>query len=59
MVRVTYQDYESTFLELMQKDNPIAIHQWNCKVLSSETLMVKNDLSPETMEEVFDLKVYL
>lgn len=59
MVRVTYQDYESTFLELMQKDNSVAIHQWNCKVLSSETLMVKNDLSPETMEEVFDLKVYL
>lgn len=59
MVRVTYQDYESTFLELMQKDNSVAIHQWNIKVLSSETLMVKNDLSPETMEEVFDLKVYL
>ena len=26
---VSYQDYKSTLLELLQKDNSVTIHQWN------------------------------
>ena len=89
-MRVTYRDYKSTFLELLQKDNSVTIHQPNLqvleavasapvfscefceiskntflhrtplvaasKVLTTEVFKAKNDLSPESMKEVFELK---
>ena len=53
-LRVTYQDYQSTFLQLLQKDNSVAIHQRNLQVLATEIFKAKNDLSPEIMKEVFE-----
>ena len=55
-LRVTYQDYKSTFLHVSQKDNPVTIHQRNLQVLATEIFKVKNDQSPEIMKEVFELK---
>ena len=43
-LRVTYQDYKSTFLKLLEKDNSVTIHQRNLKVLASEIFNAKNDL---------------
>ena len=54
--RVTYQDYKSTFFQLLQKDNSVIIHQQNLQVLAIEIFKAKNDLSPEIMKEVFELK---
>ena len=34
-LRVTYQDYQSTFLQLLQKDNSVTIHQRNLQVLAT------------------------
>ena len=36
-LRVTYQDYISTFLELLQEDNSVTIHQRNLQVLATES----------------------
>ena len=55
-VSVTYQNYKSTFLQLLQKDNSVAIHQRNLKVLATEIFRAKNDLSPEIIKKVFELK---
>ena len=55
-LRVTYQDYKSTFLQLLQKNNSVTIHQRNFQVLVTEIFRAKNDLSPEVMKEVFELK---
>ena len=55
-LRVTYHDYKSTCLELLQKGNSLTIHQRNLQFLLTETFMAKNDLSPEIMKEVFELK---
>ena len=55
-LRVAYQDYKSTFLELLQKDNSVTIHQRNLKALVTEIFKGKNHLSPEIMKEVFELK---
>ena len=52
-----YQDYRSTFLQLLHKDNSVTIYQRNLKVLVTEIFEGKNDLSPEIMKEVFKLKV--
>ena len=54
--RVTYQDYQSTFLQLLQKDNSVTILQRNLQVLATEIFKAKNDLSPEIVKEVFELK---
>ena len=48
-LRVTYQDYQSTFLQLLQKDNSVTIHQRNLQVGSTEIFKTKNDLSPEIL----------
>ena len=55
-LRVTYQDYQFTFLLLLKKDNSVTIHQRNLQVLVTEIFKAKNDLSPEIMKEVFELK---
>ena len=55
-LRVTYQDYKSTFLGLLQRDNSATIHQDNLQVLATEIFSAKNDLSPEIMKGVFELK---
>ena len=49
---VTYQDYQSTFLQLLQKDNSVTIHQRNVHVLATDIFKAKNDLSSEVMKEV-------
>ena len=43
------------FLQLLQKDNSVAIHQRNLQVLATEIFKAKNDLSPEIMKEAFEL----
>ena len=47
-LRVTYHDYESMFLELLQKDNFVTI-QSNLQVLATDVFKAKNDLSPKIM----------
>ena len=55
-LRVIYQGWRSTFLQLLRKDNFVTIHQQNLQVLATEIFKEKNDLSPEIMKEVFELK---
>ena len=42
-LRVTYQDYQSTFLQLLQKDNSVTIHQIikKLQVLATEIFKAK------------------
>ena len=44
------------FLQLLQKDNSVTIHQLIFQVLATEIFKAKNDLSPEIMKKVFELK---
>ena len=46
----------SLFLQLLQKDNSVTIHQQNLQVLASEIFKAKNDLSPEIMKGLYELK---
>ena len=55
-LRVTYQNYQSTFFKLLQKYNSVTIGQRNLQVLATEIFKAKNDLSREIMKEVFELK---
>ena len=52
-LRVTYQDYNFAFIEILQKNNSLTIHQWNLQVLATDIYKGKNDSSPEIMKEFF------
>ena len=49
-LRIIYQDYASSFTELLGKDNSTTIHNRNMQLLATE---VKNGLSPPFMNEIF------
>ena len=55
-LRVVYNDYNSTFAELLDQDGSFTIHERNIQTLAIEIFRVIKGLSPEIMKEVFPLK---
>ena len=55
-LRIVYSDNESTFEDLLKKDNSVSIHHKNIRLLGIELYIVKNNLSTHLMSEVFNLK---
>ena len=51
-----YQNTNLSFSEALELENVVTIHQRNLKVLVTEILKVKNNLSPEIMKQVFDFQ---
>ena len=45
-LRIVYQDYASSFTELLEKDNSTTINNRNIQLLATELFKVKNGLSP-------------
>ena len=52
-LRIVYQDYASSFTELLEKDNSTTIHNRNIQLLATELFKVKNGLSPPFMNKIF------
>ena len=52
-LRIVYQDYASSFTELLEKDNSTTIHNRNIQLLATELFKVQNGLSPPFMIEIF------
>ena len=52
-LRMVYQDYASSFTELLEKDNSTTIHSRKIQLLAIELFTVKNGLSPPFMNEIF------
>ena len=55
-LRIVYRDYNSTFEELLCKDETFTIHERNIQLLGIELFKVVNGLSPDIMHDVFPLK---
>ena len=53
VLRIVYQDYASSFTQLLEKDNLTTIHNRNIQSLATELFKVKNGLSPPFMDEIF------
>ena len=52
-LRIVYQDYASSFTELLEKDNSATIHNRNIQFLATKLFKVKNGLPPPFMSEIF------
>ena len=54
-LRVTYQDRNSSFTELLNLEKSVSIHYRNIKYLPTEIYKVKMGLSPPIMSAIFSL----
>ena len=54
-LRIVHSDNQSTFEELLEKDNTVSVHQRNLQFLAAELYKVLNGLSPDLMKNVFPL----
>ena len=52
-LRIVYQDYASSFIELLEKENSTATHNRHIQLLATELFKVKNGLSPRFMNKIF------
>ena len=55
-LRIAYNDNDSTFEDLLKKDNSVTIHHKNIRLLGIELWKVKNTLSSHVMSEIFNLR---
>ena len=55
-LRLTYKDNQSSFKELLEKDSSVTVHHKNLQALVTEIFKVKNDLAPDIMKDLFELK---
>ena len=53
-LRIVYKDFKSSFEELLIEDNSFNIHHRNLQKLVTEIFKVKNSLSPELMNNIFE-----
>ena len=53
-LRIVYKDFKSSFQELLIEDNSLNIYHRNLQKLVTEIFKVKNGLSPELLNDVFE-----
>ena len=56
-LRIVYRDENTTFRELLNKDNSVTTHDRSLKRLATEMYKIKHHLAPLTMQERFTEKV--
>ena len=56
-LRIIYNDQQSSFTELLNKDNSVSIHIRNIQRLAIEMFRFYNGLSPPLMNNIFNLKM--
>ena len=55
-LRMVYEDYTSTFEDLLRMDGSVTVHHRNIQLVAVEMFKVKNDLCPEIIKDLFQLR---
>ena len=55
-LRIVYNNYESTFENLLELGNLVSIHHRNIRLLSIESDKFKHNFSNQVMSELFNLR---
>ena len=58
-LRISYNDYISTFDEVLVQDDWVTIHQRNLRALATEMYKVCHNLSPLFIRELFHEKTFI
>ena len=53
---LVYNDFKSSFSELLEKGKSVTIHHRNLQTLAYEIFKVKNNMAPEILTEIFPQK---
>ena len=56
-LRIVYRDYNSSFKDLLKKDNSVCIHHRNIQSLAFELFKVKENLFNTIMSDIFPTRV--
>ena len=56
-ITIALRDYNSSFKDLLEKDNSVCIHNRNIQSLAIELLKVKVNLSDRIMNDIFPTRV--
>ena len=54
--RLTCKDDQPSFNKLLEKDHSITVHHKHFQVLLTQLFNVKNDLAPNIVKDVYELK---
>ena len=54
-LRIVYNDRQSSFDELLEKDNSVSIHTRNLQLLATEIYKIKHNLSPPLVRNLFQI----
>ena len=54
-LKTTYNDKQSSFNELLEKDGSASIHELNLQVLATEMYKISNGLSTPLMKDIFPI----
>ena len=54
-LRIVYEDYTSSFTELLKINGSVSIHHRNIQLVAIVMFKVKNGLCPEIMRDIFQL----
>ena len=54
-LRIVYEDYTSTFDDILKRDGSVRIHHKNIQLVAVEMYKVKNNLCPELMKCLFQI----
>ena len=55
-LRMVYDDYTSSFDELLKADGSVTVHHRNIQLVAVEMFKVKNGFCPEIMKDLFQLR---
>ena len=56
-LRMVYEDYTSSFDELLKTDGSVTVHHRNIQLVAVEMFKVKNGFCPEIMKDLFQLSI--
>ena len=54
-LRNIYNDKQSSFNELLEKDGSVSIHEQNLQILTTERYKISNGLSAPVMKDIFSI----
>ena len=55
-LRIIYNDKQSSFIKLLEKDNSVSVHQKTLQMLPTEMSKVSNGLLPVPMNDIFKIR---